>query len=220
MNDKETWSGHKVAAYIIKRENIPTDLKPLSTLSGLPRLLGDQYSRHKDTVYLSRRIWSQPGERSVAVAAHEVGHALQKHRNFSAMGVGVRGLTWIDRWFYPVFLTTAGFWAVSFLIFPNLVVQVATMLGLILCILMRPCIDRMETDASKRALQCLLAYDSELGTSLLVRLGLDEVRIRRHLKRALRTYRINHLALGFFVLVSVFMFLSMNFGLVPDLFHP
>lgn len=48
-------------------------------------MLSDHYDPRNKTVFLSPRVYSEPSIASVAVAAHEVSHAIQHAENYSAI---------------------------------------------------------------------------------------------------------------------------------------
>ena len=210
---RENWTGMAVAEYLIARKGLTTQIKPLSALPFFLRILGNQYSFHRDTIYLSQSVRRLHNEKSVAIAVHEVGHAMQKHKNFTALGMGARGWHWIDRWYLPVFLLTTA--CLGLLFIPYLILQVlgaaGLFFGLMLCSLLRPYIDCSESDASKRGMHPLSTYDPKLGMSLIARLDLDDGKMWRFLSFALATYRLGHLAI-FSALAWVIYQLLINLG--------
>lgn len=76
-------SGYDVARDILNRNGL-YDVQVQVSQNGV---LSDHYDPKTNTVNLSPRVYSDASIASVAIAAHEVGHAMQYAENYSMVGV-------------------------------------------------------------------------------------------------------------------------------------
>lgn len=81
-NDKSL-TGKDVARQILDSHG----LRNVEVLMSQNGLLSDHFDPKKNTVNLSPNVYNQPSIASIAIAAHEVGHALQYAENYSMIGV-------------------------------------------------------------------------------------------------------------------------------------
>ena len=75
-------SGAEIAEQMLSDNGI-TDVQVIST----PGMLTDHYNPQKKTVNLSEGVYSQRNAAAAAVAAHEVGHAVQHAKAYSWLGM-------------------------------------------------------------------------------------------------------------------------------------
>lgn len=76
-------SGQEVARDILRTHGL-SDVQVVMSQSGL---LSDHFDPKQNTVNLSPKVYNDSSIASVAVAAHEVGHAIQYAENYSFIGV-------------------------------------------------------------------------------------------------------------------------------------
>jgi Zn-dependent membrane protease YugP len=99
-------TGASVAREILRRNNLH-DVRVLETNG----MLSDHYDPRTRTVKLSSEVYRNPSVASVAVAAHEVGHALQHARHYAPLGLRTAAvpMAQIGSW-APWIIMIGGFW--------------------------------------------------------------------------------------------------------------
>ena len=99
-------TGAQVAREILRRNNL-NDVSVVET----DGMLSDHYDPRSRVVRLSRDVYRNPSIASVAVAAHEVGHALQHSRKYAPLGLRTAAvpLAQIGSW-APWLIMIGGFW--------------------------------------------------------------------------------------------------------------
>jgi Zn-dependent membrane protease YugP len=139
-------SGEQVARMILEHNGL-ADV-PVNPASGGP--LSDHYDPRNRTVNLSQDVYAGRSVASVAIAAHEVGHAIQhqkaygpfKIRSAMAPAVGFASSTWFILFVIALFAQISGLAAFAIVLFAVVVLfQLVTL--------------PVEFDASRRAKQQL-----------------------------------------------------------------
>ena len=98
-------TGARAAMEILRRNNLP-DVRVEETGG----FLSDHYDPRTKTVRLSPQVYRMPSAASVAVAAHEVGHALQHAKGYAPLALRSAAvpLARMGSW-VPMILITVGF---------------------------------------------------------------------------------------------------------------
>jgi Zn-dependent membrane protease YugP len=139
-------SGEEVALMILQHNGLAG--VPVNPAAGGP--LSDHYDPRNRTVNLSQDVYSGRSVASVAIAAHEVGHAIQhakayapfKVRSAMAPAVGFASSTWFILFIIAIFAQITGLATLAIVLFGLVVLfQVVTL--------------PVEFDASRRAKQQL-----------------------------------------------------------------
>lgn len=99
-------TGAQVAREILKRNNL-NDVRVVETNG----MLSDHYDPRSRTVRLSPDVYREPSVAAIAVAAHEVGHALQHAKNYAPLALRTAAvpLAQIGSW-APWLIMIGGFW--------------------------------------------------------------------------------------------------------------
>lgn len=78
VKNQEGWTGDSIAKTILSTH----DLSFVRVSTAQPGILTDHYDPKNKVVALSQQVYSGQSISAIAVASHEVGHALQHHGNF------------------------------------------------------------------------------------------------------------------------------------------
>lgn len=130
-------------------------------IEGTPGQLTDHYDPRTNILRLSQGVATQPSIASLAVTAHEIGHALQDHENYAPLklrgalvpAVQVSGWVAPILFFIGILINFTGLAWLGILLFG---------MGAVFALITLP----VEFNASKRALQLLKSYNLADGQEL------------------------------------------------------
>ncbi len=130
-------------------------------IEGIPGQLTDHYDPRSNILRLSQGVASQPSIASLAVTAHEIGHALQDHEGYAPLklrgaivpAVQVSGWVAPILFFIGLLINFSGLAWLGILLFG---------MGAVFALITLP----VEFNASKRALQLLQTYNLADGQEL------------------------------------------------------
>ncbi len=83
VRNDSSLTGREVARRILDSHGL-NDVEVLVSQNGI---LSDHFDPKKNTVYLSPKVYNDPSIASLAIAAHEVGHAIQYAENYSMISL-------------------------------------------------------------------------------------------------------------------------------------
>lgn len=145
IRNVEGWSGESIARKILNTN----DLEDIEIKRSKPGLLTDHYDPRNRLVALSNGVYDGHSISAVAVASHEVGHALQHHGNYKFIAVRNAILP---------FAMAAGQFGMAAIVIGLLISPEIFFLGLVafgITALFQLVTLPVEFDASKRALRVL-----------------------------------------------------------------
>jgi Zn-dependent membrane protease YugP len=149
-------TGLDAANAILKPEGL-SDVQ----VRGIPGVLSDNYDPRSKTLNLSQGVAQQPSVASLAIVAHEIGHALQDHQGYAPLklrGVIVPAVR-VSGWVAPIMFLLGWWLGLSGLAWLAVILFGA---GALFALVTLP----VEFNASSRGLQLLQTYQLVDGDEL------------------------------------------------------
>jgi Zn-dependent membrane protease YugP len=131
------------------------------SIEGTPGELTDHYDPRSKTLRLSAGVARQPSIASLAVVAHEIGHALQDHHGYAPLKLrgAIVPAVQVSAWVAPVLFFIGLLFGVTGLAWLGVIMF---SLGAVFALITLP----VEYDASRRGLRLLQAYQLVDGREL------------------------------------------------------
>ncbi len=130
-------------------------------VQGIQGVLTDNYDPRKKTLNLSQGVAQQPSVASLAIVAHEIGHALQDHQGYAPLKLrgAIVPAVQISGWVAPIMFLLGWFLNYSGLVWLAIILFG---LGAVFALITLP----VEFNASRRGLQLLQTYQLLDGQEL------------------------------------------------------